>query len=84
MPISYLDVAVVDGIEELQDQSLSSYVEDSGCIHGATKPFKTDQFKKMLSSIFIVKLELISYKDLAASSSMVSMTSVTASKLSLF
>lgn len=43
MPISYLDVAVMDGIEELQDQSLSSYVEDNGCIHGATKLFKTDE-----------------------------------------
>lgn len=39
--------------------------------------------KKMLSSIFIVKLGLISYKDLPASSSLVSMTSVTVTKMSL-
>lgn len=53
MPISYLDVAVVDGIEELQDQSLSSYVEDGGCIHGATKPFKTDQLKKKCCPLYL-------------------------------
>lgn len=44
MQMSWLDITVVDGIEELQDQSLSSYVENRSCIHGTTKPSKIDQF----------------------------------------
>lgn len=50
MQMNWLDITVVDVIEELQDQSLSSYVESRGCIHGAIKPSRTDQFKKKYSS----------------------------------
>lgn len=40
-----LDITMVDEIEELQDQYLSSYVENRDCNHGATKSFKTGQLK---------------------------------------
>lgn len=55
MQMSWLDITVVDVIEELQDQSLSSYVENRGSIHGATKLSRTDQFKKNTVLIFRVK-----------------------------
>lgn len=46
MQMSQLDITVVDEIEELQGQSLSSNVENRGNIPVAIKLSKTDQFKK--------------------------------------
>lgn len=44
MQMSQLDITVVGEIEELQGQSLSSYVENRGNVPVATKLSKTDQF----------------------------------------